>query len=372
MKILFFADRINLDLIKGDSILFKRMAEGLAEKNEVHALCHGHSDKISVHVPAKFWLYTRIFSFPFAAFYSKKKFFELIDKNSFDAVILKIPSVKPQGIFSFLPSLPENNFFSEIADELKKRSIKFFVFAEGITEKDSFLSSFMGCSNKTHLKLMNASSGIICLSKLQANILYSTGIKKPKLVFPAPVDTQKFSVYPSFELGLDENKINLVYVSSSADLNDFIPFLGFIESNDCMLFIVSPLKEFSSDLKKELIKRKIEKKIVLLNETENKKIAKILPLFDAGVYLKKFGFPFADASYMMKISEYLSCGLPVFVPEMNGPLEQAGKAGINFEKTKTVSKELLEGMSAEARSIAVEKLDLMKCIELLEVFLHEN
>lgn len=164
-------------------------------------------------------------------------------------------------------------------------------------------------------------------------------------------------------------------MSSSCDLKDFFSFFGFIQRNNCVLYIISPFSsasDASAELGKEIRKRNLETKIVFLTGFSNETLFELIPLFDAGVYLKKFNSDFADASYMMKISEYLSCGLPVLIPDIKGPIKQAGKAGINFEKTKTISKNELNNLSSEARNTAVKNLDLEKNICLIQEFIEKN
>lgn len=374
MKILFFAERVNLNLFKGDSLLLKRMAEGLAEKgHEIHAVCHGSSGKIIIRHPLNFWFYSKVFSFPLTSFFSFRKLFFLLKKEKFDLVVIKLPSFSGNNFWFNLKPLIESKFYLKIALELKKRKIPFFIFLEGITEKKSFVSSFMGCSKNQQFQLMKDSNGVISLSEKQNKLLDFLGLKKPKSFFPAPVDTKKY--YPkkhNLQLNLSEKKINLLYLSSSCDLEDFISFFRFLNGNDCILYVLSPFSSASKKLQKETEKRNLSNKIVFLSGFSNEKLFDVIPSFDAGVYLKKFNFPFADASYMMKISEYLSCGLPVLIPEMKGPLIQAGKAGINFEKTKKVSKEELKKLSFIARNIAVENFDLEKNIQKIEAFLIEN
>jgi len=354
--------------------LLKRMAEGLAGKgHEIHAVCHGSSFSVKVHSPGNFWLYTKAFSFPLASFFSFRKLVSVLDEFSFDAAIIKIPSFSGSGFWFNSGPLIESGFYSAIGKELKKRGIPFFVFAEGITEKENFLSSFMGCSGKQQFTLMNESKGIVCLSRLQNRILFSEGINRPMSFFPAPADTEKYVAEKKGKgIELDGKKINLLYLSSSCDTKDFIPFFGFLEKNDCVLFVVSPFSVLPESLQKELEKKKLEGKVRLVSGFPDENLFQLIPFFDAGVYLKKFGFAFADSSYMMKISEYLSCGLPVLVPEMKGPLEQAGKAAVNFERTGKISKQALKKLSAEARKTAVEGLDLKKSVLRIEGFIHEN
>jgi len=368
MKILFFAERVNLDFFKGDSLLLKRMAEGLAEKgHEVHAVCHGSSDKIKIHAPLHFWFYTKVFSFPLTSFFSFKKLFSLLNKEKFDAVIIKLPAFNGNSFWFNLKPLIQSHFYLKIALELKKRKTPFFVFIEGLTEKENFVSSFMGCSKEQQLLLVEHSNGVISLSPEQNKLIQA---KIPKTFFPAPVNTKKFVPTKNNQLNLPQEKINLLYLSSSCDLIDFLPFFDFLKSNNCVLHIISPAR--NKNFLEEIKNRSLEKKIVFLKGIENQKLAEIIPAFDAGVYLKKFGFPFADSSFMMKISEYLSCGLAVLVPEVNGPLIQSGKAGINFEKTKKISKKELQNLFLTARTIAVENFDLEKNIKLIEAFLVEN
>lgn len=374
MKLLFFAERTNISLFKGDSLLLKRMMEGLAAKgNEVQALCHGSSDKIKVHVPLSYWLYTKAFTFPLTSFFSFRKLVSLLEKQEFDAVILKIPECNGNGFwFNFRP-LIKTRFYSMIADELKKRKIPFFVFIEGVTEKESFVSFLMDCSKKSMLHVMKESNGIISLSTPQNEILKEFGLTNPMAFFPAPVDTKKYLPEKTdLELNLSKEKINLLYLSSSCDLKDFTGFFGFLEENDCILFIISPFSNAQENLIKELKKRGLEKKVVFLKGFSDEFLFKVIPFFDAGVYLKKFGSAFADASFMVKISEYLSCGLPVLVPEINGPIKQAGNAGINFEKTKKVSKAELKLLSVDARNNALNFLDLEKNTEKLIEFIRKN
>jgi glycosyltransferase involved in cell wall biosynthesis len=242
---------------------------------------------------------------------------------------------------------------------------------EGITERDDFVSSLMDCSKETQINLMRQSNGIISLSKAQNEILSSFGLKNPKTFFPASVDTKKYLPKKNNELNLSKEKINLLYLSSSCDQKDFIPFLDFMKSNSCILYIISPFSFPSAELKKEIKKRSLEKRIIFLKGLSNERLFKVIPSFDAGVYLKKFGFPFSDASFMVKISEYLSSGLPVLMPEIKGPLLQAGEAGINFEKKGKISKQELNKLSLTARNIALEKLDLKKNIDLLEQFIRK-
>ncbi len=372
MKLLFFAERVNLDFFRGDSLLLKRMAEGLAEKgNEIQAICHGDSEKIKVFSPMPFWFYTKVFSFPLTSFFSFNKFISLIKKEKFDAVIIKLPVSQGLGFWFNQKPLLKSKFYSRIALELKKRKIPFFIFVEGITQKDNFVSSLMDCSKETQINLMSQSNGIISLSDLQNQILSSWNIKKEKTFFPAPADTKNYVPKKGVsKLNLSKDKINLLYLSSSCDLKDFFNLFDLIENNDCVLYVVSPFVPF--DLRKEIKKRNLEGKFVFLNEIPNKELPELIPFFDAGVYLKKFDFDFANASYMMKISEYLSCGLPVLVPEMTGPLSQTENAGINFEETKKISKKQLNELSVKAREIAVKKLDLADNIELLEEFIAKN
>jgi glycosyltransferase involved in cell wall biosynthesis len=372
MKILCFGERVNIDLFKGDALLFRRMAEGLADKgNEVQALCHGHSSKMQVYSPLNFWFYTKVFTFPLTSFYSLRKFVSLLDKERFDAVILKLPVCAGNGLlFELRPSV-KSSLYLKMKTELKKRKIPFFVFVEGITEKDNFLSSFMGCSKEIQINLMKEANGIICLSELQNNLL--SFIDTPQTFFPAPVDTQKYTPDKrSTKLDLPEKKINLLYLSSYLELKDFLGFFDFMEANECILYIVSPFRKLPGRLDKEIKKRKLAEKFVLVENFRNEKLFELIPLFDAGVYLKKFGSAFADASYMMKISEYLSCGLPVLVPQMKGPLMQAGKAGINFERNKTISKKELKKLSVNARKEALNHLDLKKNINALHEFIEKN
>ena len=377
MKLLFFAERINIDFFKGDSLLLKRMMQGLAGKgSEIHAICHGHSGKVKVFPPADFWLYTKVFTFPLASFFAFKKFISLIEKNDFDAVVLKLPVCSGSGFWFELNPLIKGNFYSKIFNELKKRDIAFFVFVEGITEKDNFVSSLMGCSKETQINLLKKSDGVISLSELQNKILFSLGLNNPMAFFPAPVDTKKyFQEKISNKLNLSKEKINLLYLSSSCDLKDFLPFFNFIQVNNCVLYVISPFSsalDASIGLDKEIKKRNLETKIVFLTGFSNKTLFGLIPLFDAGVYLKKFNSDFADASYMMKISEYLSCGLPVLLPDIKGPIKQAGNAGINFEKTKTISKNELNNPSFEARNTAVKNLNLEKNICLIQDFIEKN
>jgi glycosyltransferase involved in cell wall biosynthesis len=373
MKILFFADRVNIDSFKGDSILLKRMMQGLAEKgNQVYAVCHGKSEELKVFPPADFWFYTKAFTFPLTSFYSFRKFLSLLEKESFDAVILKLPVASVSGFWSALKPLFRINFYSKIVFELKKRKIPFFVFVEGITEKNDFVSCLMDCSKETQISLMKESNGIISLSPEQNQILSSFGVKKPKVFFPAPVDTKKYSGKKgNFSLNLSAEKINLLYLSSSCDLADFIPFFGLLEENDCLLYVISPFS-VSNEFKKQVNQRKLAQKIVFLKGFSNQTLFGLIPLFDAGVYLKKFNSDLANASFMVKISEYLSCGLPVLVPEIKGPLLQAGKAGINFEKQRKITKKELRNLSVAARKTAIENLDLDKSISIIENFIKKN
>ncbi len=372
MKLLFFAERVNIDLFKGDSLLLKRMAEGLAEQgHEIHAVCHGSSNKIKVHRFLNYWFYSKVFSFPLTSFFSSKKLFSLIAKEKFDAVILKLPSFNGKSFWFSFPSLIESKFYSKIVFQLKKKGISFFVFVEGITEKENFVSSFMGASKNQQLNVMHNSKGIISLSGIQNKLLESMKINNPKTFFPAPVDTEKYKPKKLNYLDLDKKIINLLYLSSSCDAEDFIPFFSVLEKNNCRLYIISPFSFPSACLKKELEKRNLISKTFFLNNFSNKRMHQLIPCFDAGVYLKKFNSSFADASFMMKISEYLSCGLPVLVPETIGPLEQAGKAGINFEKNHFISKKEFNLLSETARKTAVKKLDLKNNILKLEDFLNE-
>ncbi len=374
MKLLFFAERVNIDFFKGDSLLLKQMAESLSEKgNEVHALCHGSSKKIKVHSPGNFWLYTKVFSFPLTSFLCFRKFISLMEKNNFDAVVLKLPSCSSSGFWSGFPSFFKSRFYLNVALELKKRKVPFFVFLEGITEKDSFVSFFSGCSKEIQLEVMEKSNGTISLSEIQNNFLSSFGLKNHKTFFPAPVDTEKyFPRKKNFKLDLSAEKINLLYLSSSCDLKDFVSFFPFLKSNNCVLHVISPFAFPGKELAKEIKKHGLEKKVVFLKGFSNKFLFRLIPFFDAGVYLKKFNLPFADASYMMKISEYLSCGLPVLVPKMQGPLLQTGKAGINFEEKKSISKEKLKKLSFTARETAVQNLGMKKNIIKLQKFFEEN
>ncbi|MBU2099634.1 glycosyltransferase [Candidatus Micrarchaeota archaeon] len=372
MKILFFADRVNIDLFKGDSILLKRMMQGLAEReNQVYGVCHGNSDKAKIFPPGNFWFYTKAFTFPLTSFFSFRKFISLLEKESFDAVILKLPVASASGFWAELRPLFRISFYSRIVFELKKRKIPFFVFVEGITEKNDFVSFLMDCSKETQISLMKESNGIISLSPLQNEILSSFGIKKPKTFFPAPVDSKKYSGKKGkFSLNLSAKKINLLYLSSSCDLKDFIPFFGLLEENKCILYVISP--NAPDDFRKQIKQRNLEEKIIFLHGFSNKSLFGLIPFFDAGVYLKKFNSSLADASFMVKISEYLSSGLPVLVPEINGPLLQAGKAGINFEKKTRLNKIELKNLSLTARKIAVENLDLDKNVLKLENWMKEN
>jgi len=372
MKLLFFAERVNLDLFKGDSILMKRLTEGLVDEgNEVHVICHGLSRKVKIHSPLFFGFYKKAFTFPLTSFFSFRKFVSLIEKNNFDAVVIKMPVCSGTGFWFNLKPFLESSYYSKIAFELKKRKIPFFVFVEGITEKESCVSSFMGCSKQSQMNLMQKSNGIICLSELQNKLLQFSGLKKPMSFFPSPIDTKKFVPEKNVSgLNLSEKKINLIYLSSSCDLEDFFVFFDFIKANNCVLYIVFPLNLVPEKFAKEIKKQNLEKKIIFLKGIFNH--SKIAPSFDAGLYLKKFGFPFADASYIMKISLYLSCGLPVLVPEMTGPLIQAGAAAINFEKTKKISKKQLNNLSFNARKIAIENLDLEKNIQKINKFIAKN
>ena len=260
MKILFFADRVNIDLFKGDSILLKRMMQGLAEReNQVYGVCHGNSDKAKIFPPGNFWFYTKAFTFPLTSFFSFRKFISLLEKESFDAVILKLPVASASGFWAELRPLFRISFYSRIVFELKKRKIPFFVFVEGITEKNDFVSFLMDCSKETQISLMKESNGIISLSPLQNEILSSFGIKKPKTFFPAPVDSKKYSGKKGkFSLNLSAKKINLLYLSSSCDLKDFIPFFGLLEENKCILYVISP--NAPDDFRKQIKQRNLEEK----------------------------------------------------------------------------------------------------------------
>ncbi len=376
MKLLFFGERVNIDLFRGESVNLRRLSEGLAEKgDEVFFIGHGHSNKMKVFSPMPFWFYTKAFTFPLTSFFSFEKFVFLIKKEKFNAVILKLDPIAGNGFWFNLKPLIESTFYLKITEELKKRKIPYFVFIEGITEKNNFISSFMGATKEIHLKVLKESNGIISLSPVQNKLLDLMGVKKPMAFSPSPVDSNKFTPKKTkikTGLNLDKNKINLVYVSGLVDLQDFNSFFPFLENNNCVLYIISSKGILSDEFIKEITKRNLKEKIVFLGKFSHKELVESLPFFDGGVYLKKFNAVFADASYMMKISEYLSSGLPVLVPLMDGPLSQAGKAGINFEKTKKISKQELNNLSGIARNIALEKLDLEKNINLLEKFIKNS
>jgi len=350
------------------------MMESLAEQgNAVHALCHGSSDKIKVHPLPDFFFYTKAFTFPLTSFFSFRKLISLIEKEDFDAVILKIPECNGGGFWFKQRALIKSRHYERIATELKKKNIAFFVFIEGLTEKESFISALMGCSSENALKAIKESNGIISLSREQNKILASFGLSKPMAFFPAAVETEKYLPKKTcLELNLSEKKINLLYLSSSIDVRDFADFFGFLENNNCVLYIISPLSSAPENFYSELKKRKLEEKVVFLKGFSNEFLFKVIPFFDAGVYLKKFGSDFADASFMVKISEYLSCGLPVLVPEINGPINQAGNAGINFEKTKKISKAEIKKLSLTARNTALNNLDLNKTASMLNEFIKKN
>jgi len=382
MRLLFLLPRINLELVRGDCIYLKRFMEALTEKNEVHAIAHGSSEKIKVHSPGKFQLFERLYTAPYINYLKLKKLNELLKKEKYDFVFDQQMICYGDNLWYKLPALFNrgNSLHSIIQKRiLKKNGLRIAYSFFGLTERDSFASFFAGETRQIHLKQLKEADAIIVLSKRQQELLEKDGIKNNFIVFYPSIDTKKFNrkkdcSYIKKKFGL--KGFNLILVPASnpfPELNEFFPVLSKTRKEINLVVTCSESKELKELAEKFGLKERVK---FVGQVRESGDLIPLLSFCNAGVYLKKFGMPIGDASTAVKISEYMACGLSVLVPEMPGPIEQGGKAGIVLDG-KAVERinelynnlSLRKRLSLKAREKALKEFDLKKNAKKLSKFL---
>lgn len=357
--------------------------EGLAgEGNEVHVVAHGGHEKFFVHSPGKFSFFERLYTAPYTNLLTLKKADELIKKHDFDLAIAQnlIPSGKNNWFK--LPQLFErrdslHGFF--LRKIIEKKSLPLLYSICGITERNSFASFYAGETREIHLKQLSESDGIITLSKKQKELIEGENIRKEFFVLYPSIDTKKFrklkdcgNVKESFSL----NGFNLLLVVAAVSVNELRNFFSILSKTDKGVNLAITCNE-SRELNEMINEFGLRGRIKLVGQVkEQDDLIPLMSYCDAGLYLKRFGFPVADASAAVKISEYMSCSLPVLVPEMSGPIEQTGKAGIVMDEEAVekinalyASGSLRKKFGGNARERATKEFDLKKNSKKLNKFL---
>jgi glycosyltransferase involved in cell wall biosynthesis len=221
---------------------------------------------------------------------------------------------------------------------------------------------------------LNECSGVIVLSKTQKKLLQGIGIHNRFFCFPASTRIERFK--GKRKKRKKSNETRLLYLSSSIELLELLPFLEKLKQmNDVKLFLTA---NESSKQKNFLDSMNLSKKIEFIGKVNPKKRFSVVPEFDAGIYLRKFGQPIGNASTFMKVSEYMAASLPVIGPRISGLEEQVGENLVCFEEKSPqefertlFDKNLMKEIGQQNRKKAEKELDLKKNLERLSAFLEE-
>ncbi|MFH1545352.1 MAG: glycosyltransferase family 4 protein [archaeon] len=381
MKLLFLLPRHNLDLMRGDSVYSRRMLEGLVEaENEVHAIAHGSSKKIFVHSPGKPRLFRRVYLMPYTNYLKLIKLNELLKKHEFDLVINQNFIVFGENGWFSIPQLFErrNSLHGMLLKKItEKHSVPLLYKINGMTERNSFVPFYAGETREIHLKQLKESQGIIMLSKKQKELLEGENIRNKFFVFYPSLDTKKFKKiencnYIKKKFGL--NDFNLLFFSASHPANEMRSFFSVLSKTEKEINLVMNCGE-SRELNELINEFGLRERVKFIGKVKEEDLVPLMSYCKAGVYLKKFALPIADASTIVKISEYMACSLPILIPEMSGPIEQMGEAGIVMDENAVekinelyYSESLRKKLEKKAREKAEKEFDLEKNSKRLSEF----
>ncbi len=373
MNCLFAMERINFDRLQGDSVNGKRLVEALAQLgNEVSAVAHGKAQGVEVVSPWKFSIYSNARSRRYADRLALEAVESALRKKRFDCLVSKLFLHFPSGsLWDKLPALWKKSrepFEEKVLEKASYNGIPYISLLDGITEKNSFPSFFMGNTREAHLELLKKAGGIIALSDAQIKILRNEGIGGEATTWPSPVDTSLF--FPA----QNREKLRKKFGLNEATVLYSSPYSGkreLLELFECLPdeFNVAVTGNADNRTRKFLARKGFLERTKFFGFLPLRQYIELINACDAGAYLKRFGYPLGDASYMMKISECLASGRPVIVPDMAGPKQQAGEAGIELRKGMQLSEGKLEKLGRIARKKAVKELDLKKNAEKIESFL---
>ncbi|MEW6295843.1 MAG: glycosyltransferase [Candidatus Diapherotrites archaeon] len=376
MNLLFLLERVNFSLLQGDSVYCKRFIYGLKEAgNQIECIAHGKLKGIKMHSPGSFKYFTQIKTIPVANHLVKKNVDAIINQKNFDALFVCNLICTGDNFWYRLPqpfTLKESAHLKHIRMKAKEKGIKLFYRIEGITERNSFPAFFAGSTKEAHLNELNKCDGIVTLSKAQDRILQEKyNVSNEFLAFPPSVDTQKFRKIKRNNFIKQKYYLPefcLLYFSSTADgkeLERFFDVLALTSKEVNLIINSNPTPKLLLIAEK----KKVAERVKFIGKIPDGEVIPLMSYCKAGVYLKKFNLPLGDASFMVKISEYMASGLPVIVPEMSGPIKQAGRAGIvlsedseeNAQKINSLlSENFRRKLSNKACEIAEKDFDLKK------------